>query len=218
MNIQLRWRGPYSVIEGTKLPCLFTSEDAAIGRPGVYLWTVERHAEEMVFYVGKTDESFRKRLWTEFRAVRRKRWDWIADPQERIRGIRRPDCWDWTPDAKLLRKGVRRWTYQPLGSKKPYMPAWIEKESVVDAAWRGFLKTIRIFITPTMGAVRRRKDIETALTWAVSDHEGSICKTDDDYFLSCTPARTLTYKYRIRSVAPVTFRGLSPVISGGPEI
>lgn len=217
MNLDLRWHGPYSVIEGTTTPCLFTSATETTGCLGVYLWTVQSGDEDLVFYVGKTDVNFAHRLSTEFRSRRRRAWDWVDDPEMRRARIARPDCWDWVPDPEQLQRGVKKWVYEPRGWKKPNLALWAEHEARFQDCWRRFVETVRIFVAPMTGTRREIKDTETALMWAVWNHEdANRLPGSDGYFLTngAPIPRRLPYQYSIRSAAPVRFRGIGEVVSG----
>jgi hypothetical protein len=218
MDLELEWHGPYSVVEGRSVPCLFSSMDEATGCPGVYLWTVSYGDEELIFYVGKTDASFTKRLRTEFRSCRKRAWDWIADPEVRKARIGRPDCLDWIPDPEQFQRGVKAWVYKPLVGGRPDLEKWVANEAHFADCWNRFLQCLRIFIAPVAEGGGQVKDVETALMWAVWDHEDAtrIEPGSEEYFLSNgrpIPKR-LPYRFTVRSNSPVRFRGLGPVISG----
>lgn len=217
MNLELRWYGPYSVIEGATMPYFFAAKSEIIDRPGVYLWTIPFDNEELVLYVGKTVESFSKRLWTEFRRRRGTAWNWIADPAVRKSRISRPDCWDWIPDPEQLQRGVKKWLYEPYGWMKPNLESWIEHESHFHSCWLRFLQIVRIFVAPITGTRREVRDTETALMWAVWDHEDANRPSGvGRYFLTNgTPVpKRLPYRYSISINAPVRFRGLGEAVSG----
>jgi hypothetical protein len=199
MKIDLQWHGPFSLVQGATLPNLFDAANEPADCPGVYLWTVHSKGEELVHYVGKTDRSFRIRLGEEFAADREEGCDWI-------------------PDVEKLRQGFKEWLYEPHGVRKPNLDKWAKNEAFFKKCWACYLETLRIFVAPMALDKKTIKDTETALMWALWDHEDTIwdAKNQKDYFLTNgrpIPAR-LSFPHTITMVTSLRFRGLPRVISG----
>jgi hypothetical protein len=58
--VALHFHGPFSAIDDTSAPCLFTNAIATEG--GVYLRTINVHGDERPWYVGQTRRSFGERI------------------------------------------------------------------------------------------------------------------------------------------------------------
>jgi hypothetical protein len=201
MNVLLQWHGPFSVVEGTNLPYLFDPANKPADHPGVYLWTIHSNGEEFVQYVGKTDVTLRGRLWTEFQPNRKPGWDWIPDPEELLRGH-------------------KVWLYEPKGVRKPHMEKWLKNEAFFKECWKRYLQLLRIFIAPMSPNKTEIRDTETALMWAVWDHEDANWDSEqqEDYFLTNGRPipRRLSHPFNITMSTHARFRGLGEVISNKP--
>lgn len=198
MNITLDWHGPFSVVKGTDLPLVFDASPTLIDRPGVYLWTINRDHEELVHYVGKTDRSFRTRLSEEF-------------------VLSKPELC-WIPDIEKLQKGVKQWLYEPRSTRRPNADKWAENAQFLMDCRRRYLQAIRIFIAPMDCGRAEIKNTETALMWAIWDHEEAAWNSDEEiayYLINGSPIpERLSTPYKITMRSNSRFRGLGDSISG----
>ena len=197
MDITLNWHGPFSVINGETDPRLFSADPCIVRQCGVYLWTIPRGAEHLVAYVGMTHGktvNFCKRLKQEL---------WIDWPE-----------YFHIPDVPKLKQDIKEWIYKPLSwGKIPDSEAWELGESQFRQAWQQYLRLLRVFVAPMADQPQQIRATETALIRAVWDHENATRPETEEYFLqNVHEPRRLTCTYRVRSVAPMALRGITPEI------
>ena len=197
-EIHLQWHGPYSIVDGTGLPNLLTTDDEAARHPGVYLWTIPFNGEELIHYVGKAEQPLRVRAKQEFRMKHGNR--------------------GWIPDPDKLSNGIKEWVYAPHTMKKANEEAWAINPAYFTKCWDEYLKMLRVYIAPMPEYLADIRDAETALMWAVWDHENSRrdAASDPDYFFLTNghpvPKRVVR-SLSIRMSTPARFRGLGSTIS-----
>jgi hypothetical protein len=60
----VEFAGPFSWVGGDEVPCIFETMEGK--NQGVYLWTVQLEAGELIYYVGETGRSFSQRMLEHF--------------------------------------------------------------------------------------------------------------------------------------------------------
>ena len=202
-TFHLNWHGPFSVIEGTNDPCVYSDRSEVGKQKGVYVWTIPVGDEYLVCYVGKAEnqKGLFSRLRTEFRKKHAKHCDIV--------------------DGELLLNGTRKQLYKPLDSKgKPDLVKWRVDPEGYTKHRDVFEQSVRLFIAPMQDDQKHIRFAEAALIHTVWDYEfdhWDIIPNDYDwYFLNMDdkngPKRP-TAPYRITMSFPrgIRIRGFKKV-------
>jgi hypothetical protein len=94
VDVQVKFRGPFSAVDGGSAPLLFA--DPVARANGVYFWTVAVDGVDHVCYVGQTRRGFGARIEEHLSAILSGKYD-ILDPDAMSRGETRA-VWRAEPD------------------------------------------------------------------------------------------------------------------------
>ena len=212
-SIDLVWHGPY-VLNGSQGEDIFAAD--VVSKPGIYVWTIPYEDAYLVYYVGETGTSFKKRL-QEHLNVYRKGESHIYDPRRFATG-ERIVLWE-----ALWGKNITPTRLQEFERRRPELMATLDQLLTL---YRIFLLPLELE-SPRVNAtedaeikIRHQKEAESTQRRVRNRIEAAITYGTRKYVPPAGPFQDLTVKHRarqpgekpirVRMICPVKVLGLDP--------
>jgi hypothetical protein len=153
-KVQVEFQGPFSWLGQDDTKSIFTVPEGELS--GIYLWTVKIDEGELVYYVGKTNRNFSRRM-REHLKEHLAGFYYVNSPLEFAKGIKNP-----------LWKGMygRRNSPTPIDLVKIYPTI---SRPIIEIA-----KIYRFFIAPLTSERRILERLESALAKYLSGQPGKV--------------------------------------------